>query len=224
MSVWSRWWKRIGGLGRRRSFALNELDRQIEPFLDFDRGTFIEAGANDGLQQSNTLYFERYRQWTGLLVEPIPDLATRCRRNRPRCRVENVALAPHGHPQTHLAMRFCGLMSVVKGGMKSFREELEHVQAGSACQRLQPYDVTVPVATLSDLWDRHQLEEVDLLSLDVEGYELQALQGLDFDRHRPGWMLIEARYREDIDAYVLPWYEAIAELSHHDVLYKRRAA
>lgn len=33
-------------------------------------GFFIESGANDGEYHSNTLYMERYLNWTGLLVEP----------------------------------------------------------------------------------------------------------------------------------------------------------
>ena len=37
-------------------------------------GFFIEAGAADGEWFSNTLYFERHHGWTGLLVEPNPDL------------------------------------------------------------------------------------------------------------------------------------------------------
>jgi hypothetical protein len=34
-------------------------------------GVFIELGANDGLTQSNTAFFEFSRGWTGLLVEPV---------------------------------------------------------------------------------------------------------------------------------------------------------
>lgn len=121
-------------------------------------------------------------------------------------------------------MRFCGLMSVVAGGMKTPVEEEEHLRAGAACQQLEPYEVLVPAATLSDLWDRYRLGGVDLLSLDVEGFERSALQGLDLERHRPKWMLIEARYRAEIDDYLSDWYDPVADLSHHDVLYRCRAA
>ena len=37
------------------------------------RGFFIEAGAYNGVELSNTLYFEKNLGWTGLLVEPNPD-------------------------------------------------------------------------------------------------------------------------------------------------------
>jgi hypothetical protein len=83
--------------------------------------------------------------------------------------------------------------------------------------------VNVPARTLSAILDAHGIERVDLLSLEVEGFELAALQGIDFSRHAPRWLLIEARYRDEIDSFLAPHYDVSAELSHHDVLYRRRA-
>ena len=40
-------------------------------YLNYENGFFIEAGANDGVVQSNTFYFEKELNWTGLLIEPI---------------------------------------------------------------------------------------------------------------------------------------------------------
>jgi hypothetical protein len=78
----------------------------------------------------------------------------------------------------------------------------------------------VPARTLTAVLDSHGIRRVDFLSLDVEGYELEVLKGLDFDRFRPTLMLIEARYREEIDNFLKPRYQPVAELSHHDVLYR----
>src|SRR6185436_12170312 len=72
-------WRTICLRKVRARFALNDLDAKLEPFMDFDNGIFVEAGANDGVVQSNTLYFEARRRWRGLLVEPIPEKAEECR-------------------------------------------------------------------------------------------------------------------------------------------------
>jgi FkbM family methyltransferase len=203
---------------------LNELDVKLEQYLDFDRGVFIEAGANDGIAQSNTLYFEKYRRWRGLLIEPIPELAAACRRNRRRCLVEHAALVPFDHPTSTIEMRFCNLMSVVRGGMKSPDEEEEHVRLGCELQGVESRVVQVPTQTLTSILDRHGLRQIDLFSLDVEGFELSVLRGLDFDKYRPRFLLVEARYRQEIDQFLDPLYRPVAELSVHDVLYQWRGA
>lgn len=223
MSLATRFFNRVSSKLRRQSFALNALDLKLEKYLDFDDGFFIEAGANDGVQQSNTLYFERYRGWRGLLVEPVPELAERCRANRPHCLVENTALVADDYESPTVEMRYCDLMSLVKGGMKSNEEEEEHIRSGCDCQEVETRELTVPACTLSQLLDRHQIMQIDLLSLDVEGFELPALRGLDFRRHAPRFLLIEARYRDEIDSYLSSWYEPLAELSYHDVLYRQLA-
>jgi FkbM family methyltransferase len=203
------------------TFALDRLDVKLRPYLRRDDAFFIEAGANDGIEQSNTLYLERYRGWRGLLVEPLPELAARCRANRPRCIVETAALVSFDHPSATVIMRDCGLMSMVKGGMKSEAEELEHLRRGSEIQKVETREIVCPARTLSAILDQHRIERVDLLSLDVEGYELNALKGLDLSRHRPRLMLVEARYRDEIDDHLRARdYLPVADLSHHDVLYR----
>ena len=148
---------------RRQSFALNKLDLKLARYLDFDGGFFIEVGANDGRRQSNTLYFEKYCSWTGLLIEPIPELARRCRLNRPNCIVENAALVPRDYKQETIDMRYCDLMSLVKGGMKSREEEDEHIRLGIECQSIETHELMVPARTLSNILDQHRITEIDQL-------------------------------------------------------------
>lgn len=51
--------------------SLNGLDEKLAPYLNFKGGIFIEAGANNGIRQSNTYYLEAVRGWKGILVEPV---------------------------------------------------------------------------------------------------------------------------------------------------------
>jgi FkbM family methyltransferase len=44
-------------------------------------GTFCEVGAYDGITSSNTLLFEELG-WTGILIEPDPEMAWKCIQNR----------------------------------------------------------------------------------------------------------------------------------------------
>ena len=63
-------------------YGLNKLDKQLENYINYDSGYFVELGANDGKSQSNTLYFEKYRKWLGILIEPTPNKFLECINNR----------------------------------------------------------------------------------------------------------------------------------------------
>ena len=72
--------------------------------------------------------------------------------------------------------------------------------------------------------DEHHAPEVDLLSLDLEGYEPHALEGLDLTRRAPRWILVEAHGDDDrdrIEAVLGGRYVAEGRFSPWDMLYRR---
>jgi FkbM family methyltransferase len=213
-------------LGRvPQSFGLDGLDLKLADHLGPGPGFFVEAGANDGIQQSNTLLLERTRGWRGFLIEPVPELAERCRANRPAAIVEQAALVPPEHEGDTIRIHFSGLMSLVEGAHGDPAAEAAHVADGLARQGLAAtYELDVPARTLTSILDAHQIRTIDLLVLDIEGFEAPALRGLDLSRFSPTHLLVEARFPEQVEAALGERYEAIARLSHHDVLFRRRPA
>jgi FkbM family methyltransferase len=216
--VWSVW--------RPPRPALHDIDRKLERHLGGAPGFFIEAGANDGYQQSNTYYLERHKGWRGLLVEGIPELYERCRRLRTRSTVVNCALVAPGHVRPTVTMHYAHLMSLVEGSMRSVAAQAEHLGVGRSQQALDAaYSVEVPARTLESVLDSlPSAPPIDLLSLDVEGYEVEVLKGLNLARYAPRFILVEARFFAEVDALLQPHYELAERLSHHDVLYRRRDA
>ena len=223
MNIISRLIKRLARREKKQSFGLNQLDLKLEPYLNFRNGFFIEAGASDGLSQSNTLYFERYKNWRGILIEPIPELAMQCKENRPNCIVENCALVSFDYTETFVEMRYCRLMSIVKGALTTPEVEEAHLRRGCEVQGVTSYDLQVPARTLTSILNEYDVTSIDFLSLDVEGYETNVLKGIDFEKYRPNFMLVEAldsSFRDEINDYLQRLYVPIATLSDRDVLYK----
>ncbi|MBJ7328817.1 MAG: FkbM family methyltransferase [Solirubrobacteraceae bacterium] len=209
--------------------ALYDMDRKIDEFLPGHDGFFIEAGGNDGFRQSNTYHLERRRSWRGLLVEPVPALAAEARIERPHSAVVSAALVAEGYEEPTARIRYGGLMSVVCGARGDEAADEDWVMSGLVSGNLgleDGYELDVPARTLSEILDEINAPEIDLLSLDVEGYEPQVLAGLDLDRHAPRFALIEVRddlahaeVRERLDDR----YELVEMFSPFDAFYRRTA-
>jgi FkbM family methyltransferase len=206
--------------------ALFDMDRKLERYLNREGGVFVEAGAHDGYVQSNTYFLERFRGWTGVLIEPIPELWEHCVRDRPRSICFNCALVPADFARRAVHMRYGGLMSVVAGARGTPEDDEAHAQAGSMLGWDRNYELEVPARTLDSVLDEARIDDFDFLSLDVEGFELDVLRGLDLDRHRAGHVLVEMLVGPEtsaaVDDLLTSRYERVAQLSPHDVLYRRR--
>jgi FkbM family methyltransferase len=201
------------------------MDRKLEQYLPTGPGFFVEAGANDGYLQSNTYYLERFKGWSGVLVEPIPELFERCVVERPRSMVFNCALVRQGYPDPTVRMHYGGLMSVVSGARGSTEADEEHVRVGNQLGWDRNYFVDVPARTLSSVLDEADAKTIDLLSLDVEGYEEEALLGLRLESHAPRLVLIEAletERRASIRNALGTSYELVTDLSPNDLLFRLR--
>lgn len=202
--------------------ALFELDRKLDRWIgDVQGGFFVEAGANDGFEQSNTYHLERFRGWTGLLVEPTPHLHREAAIERPGARVVRAALtAPEQHG-SELQLQYGGMMTVVSGSKGA---DAAYAANGLALGLEAPMTFTAPAVTLSSLLDDVGAPEIDFMSLDVEGFEPEVLKGLDLDRHAPRYLLVEQHddaSRAAVEAQLGDRYRRVEQLSPLDVLYAR---
>ena len=204
--------------------ALHDMDSKLDAVIDRDGGFFVEAGANDGYTQSNTYWLERFRGWNGILIEPMSTYVDECRAQR-AATVVRAALVPFDHQGDTVTMRFGDLMSTVAGTHGGDNDDHDWVQAGLVLGWYDEHEEAVPARTLSSILDEAGAPEVDLLSLDVEGYEPAVLRGLDLDRHAPRWMLIEMHDpeagRREIGDILGDRYVEHGLLSPLDMLYRR---
>ena len=114
-------------------------------------------------------------------------------------------------------------MSLVQGARESDEADMEHATQGLSVQDDVDsiYRLDVPARTLTSVLDEVGVQEVDFFSLDVEGYELNVLKGLDLKKYRPKYILVEVKSRDEIDAYLSTYYEAVEDFSG-DVLYRQK--
>lgn len=233
---YKRWYlkrKRARLREARRRLERQNIDTQSRPALfgiqerlmeEIGRGGFfVEAGANDGFDQSNTYWLERFHGWRGILVEPVPEVYEEALLERPEARVFNCALVSDEHEDDTIRVRAAGLMSIVSGARGSEAADDAWVAAGTELKWGAPYEVTVPARTLTSILEEAGAPRPDLLSLDVEGFEPAVLRGLDLTRFGPRYLLVEAHdeaAREAIEAVLDGLYQLVDRLSPMDLLYR----
>jgi len=158
-----------------------DLKLNKEIFFEKENGFFIELGAYDGLTQSNTAFFEKTKNWTGILIEASRDRYEECVKNRPNSKCVNTACSATDNASISFNHEN-GLMSkVVDDGLYS-------------CD----------TSTLETILDNCEVDRnIDFLSLDVEGHELEVLEGLNLCKYRPNYMLIELWDDNEFDVKTL---------------------
>lgn len=145
-------------------------------------GTYVDIGANHPSIDSVSRSF--YDDgWDGLLVEPSPEYARLLREDRPRdITVESVVSETTGTVTLHM-VQGSGLSTIV-----------DEIGTAHAAGGTEVVDVEVASTPLSALLDERGFSDrpIHFLSIDTEGAELSVLRGLDFTRHRPWILVIEA--------------------------------
>ncbi len=151
-------------------------DRWLEEnvFRGKRNGIFVELGALDGIYTSNTLFFERERDWAGLLIEGNPIMYAALMQSGRRARKLLAAVASGSGVAAFAIAGITGWSGLGLHMDLRHRARIAEQAGGVAA--------TFDVATvaLAPILEHYGLAHIDYLSLDVEGAELPVLHGIDF--------------------------------------------
>jgi FkbM family methyltransferase len=136
----------------------------------FKKGFFVDVGAGDPVLLSNTYYFER-NGWNGICVEADEGKIWRLQSRRDAI-VEQSAVSD-------------------KEGEVKFEYNETSVLSGIASEETHFPTKTIQAYTLNTILEKHNVSKVDLLSIDVEGFEINVLRGLNFDKYKPQIVISE---------------------------------
>ncbi len=155
-----------------------EYERElIRRFFNDTPGFFVEVGANDPIEGSQSWHLEQ-RGWRGILVEPQPKLAERLRETR-SAKVFAAACSSPKNAGRLLPLHVAGPHSSL---------DRDAMAPGSRPEEV----IQVPVTTLDDILVQGGAPRpLDFLSVDVEGHEIEVLRGFDFARWQPRLILLE---------------------------------
>ena len=176
--------RHVRGVGSARLYSQCGQDQYVaEQFgLTWRNGFFVEMGARDGIDDSNTKFFEETLGWRGLLVEARPAFAEPLSRNRPGAHVLHGAIGRHANCTFYDVRKPSGAVEPGWSGLAPNK-----VPAGSS---LEPYSVRC--YELQPLLQLLHVAQLDYWSLDVEGAELSILESLRWEHMNIGVLGVES--------------------------------
>ena len=206
-------------------WGLDNLDKKLIEIMGQEHGFFVELGANDGISQSNTKHLEMFLGWGGVLVEPYPGNFKKLLKTRSgRTHSVNAACVGFDFPGAQMELMYSNLMTTPMEGSSDVRDRKSHAESGRRwLKRNEKVNTFVaPTKTLTSILDEANApKRIDLLSLDVEGGELEVLNGVDHKKYRFRWILVESRDENRLAEYLTNrGYKLHSKMTGHDYLFQ----
>ena len=154
-----------------------------------ERGFYVEVGADDGEGYSNSLFFERFRAWSGVLIEPNQESFAKLKQLNRRALLLNTCVSPSNlsEPLTYVANPFEGHNTNFLGGISAYLEITQDATLQAMYEKhfaggdvYTPVVQTIRCSPLLDLLPDY-ITKIDYLSLDTEGSEIDILKHIPFD-------------------------------------------
>jgi FkbM family methyltransferase len=168
---------------------------------DKKNGVFIDVGAYDGDRVSNSIYFEDILEWSGVCIEPNPNAYTKLIKNR-NCVCINAGVTdieselPFYKVSGHAEM-LSGFMSYIS------KEHIDRINIEISRHGGETELVNVKTVKLEDVIKDNNLTNIDYLSIDTEGNELNVLKSINFDNCRITYISAENNDRtEDVKEFL----------------------
>jgi len=168
-----------------------------ETFKGKQHGYFIEVGAWNGHDLSQTAYMEEWHGWRGVCVDPFPrGFELR------KCELCTKALSSDGKDREFIRVttdqRDGGDVSYLSGFKDSIQKHWPFIEA--YCNYTE---VTVETITMDRLYEQYQLPAyIDFLSVDTEGAEIEIFSSINFSHYRYGVISFEHNNDEGVKRFL----------------------
>ena len=143
-----------------------------------ENGFFVDVGAFDGVTCSNTRSLAE-SGWSGLLIEPLPEAYLQLEnlyRNNNKITTINCGIS---NKEEILNLYQNGMISTFRTFGLPFYRLTNRTQSSIICY------------TLEYILNKHNVSKIDVLSIDVEGFEDKVMDSFDIERYKPALCIIE---------------------------------
>lgn len=141
-------------------------------------GFYIDVGAFDGIEISNTYIFDQMG-WKGICFEAHPEIFKKLEKNRTDNSIlYNMAVSDNSKKDVDFW---------IKGRVSTLNKEIKKKKFKKS---------KVKTISLNEVLDNFKDVKIDFISIDVEGHEKEVLNGFDIQKYKPEIILIEVQARK----------------------------
>lgn len=175
-------------LSAKISYSQTGEDLLLDSFLGHKKaGFYVDIGAHDHIDLSNSFKFYK-RGWTGIQIEPDPKKIEHFKKYRPKTISLNIGVGDKN---------VADFFIFETGVLSTFSKEEAKQHEGFGHHIIETVKVNIiPLKEVLEKYAKNQ--EIDFMSVDTEGYDLEVLKTNDWDKHRPHFVVVEtAEYSKD---------------------------
>ena len=163
----------------KKSFSQGSMDLILEHiFKDKNNGFYVDVGCQHPIKNNNT-YLLYKKGWAGVNIDLDRiniDLFNFFRPND-----KNINLAVSNKIESAKLFYYHQ-----KSPINTLDEKVSLKQNAKIEK-----EINIQTNTLENILDNYSIKEIDLLTIDVEGFELKVLEGLNFDKYKPSVIIVE---------------------------------
>lgn len=167
-------------------------------------GTFVDIGAYDGVESSNTLFFEETLGWKGVCIEPLPHIFHKLKANRENSICINKCVSDSKRKETfmHVNPKICPPSKRDKSRTSNY-EKMSGLISSYSSKHLDiinsvisnyggnKNNFEVECISPNEVLSMTNCKNIDLLSIDTEGSEFKILNAIDFEKYSIEVIIVE---------------------------------
>ncbi len=199
--------------------------KAIESFIDFNNGIYFEIGALDGYFSSPSYSLSVKRNWQGVMVDGNENFLDLIRLYRPKDEIVHAActsdiIAKKNNTCNFIDLHHSGEIYFSNDQIDKYSKEKIRELGNKIIKK------NVPLTTVTKIIEKSKIIKnnfIDLFILDVEGHEMEVLEGYNFSKIHTKYFLIESRTdneRMKINEFMKKNdYNCVGQTSSTDYLY-----
>ena len=169
---------------RNTSYALGGVDVVLKSILrDVQVGTYLDIGANHPINYSNTYLFYEIG-WSGFAVDGNIACMVDWSENRPRDKFLNEIVTDSQKTVIFEIFPDSTMSTIEKSTGERYRKRFDSSEIN---------EIETESTTIFEIYTNTIKTEVHLMSIDIEGEEINALRGARLDVFRPGVVCVEIK-------------------------------